>query len=179
MLSPGEVPDKFCRDYANSGFGGSAGRALGLLEEALCRFASGHGILSPRLFWTTSLILARPLLAPSRFPLGGATLNAIAGCKANFEFDDLVPYRVGALMIRNRQQFAQAAARIRCLWFVAHRGCRRLLAARWGDGGLLFDGRRVDGRLIYGFFLAHFYIIARIIGSVPVLSVPPDLVWGF
>ena len=93
--------------------------------------------------------------AASRF--GRRPLNAVAGCQTDFEFDDLVPDGVGALVIRNGKKFAQAATRVRKLWFVAQGlGKRRLV------------GCGLDGRLFDGVFFVHWHIIARIMHSVPV-----------
>jgi hypothetical protein len=115
----------------------------------------------------SSLILAGAGLASPGLRLGG-TLNAISGRQADLEFDDFIPNCVSALMIGNRQQFAQAATRILRLRLIANGFCRRLLTWRW-----------VDDWLIYGFFWVHPYIIARIIGSVPELPVTSRAMWVF
>ena len=39
-------------------------------------------------------------------------LRAIAWRRLDFEFDNFIPYRVGAVSIRNGEEFAQTAARI-------------------------------------------------------------------
>jgi hypothetical protein len=108
-------------------------------------------------------------LTSSRFRRhAGGTLNAVARCQTNLKLDNLIPDGIGALMVGDGQQFAQATSRIRCLRFIAYRFSRRLLA-----------GRRVCHGLLDGLFFVHLHIIARIIGSVPVLLVEPDVMWGF
>jgi predicted small integral membrane protein len=108
-----------------------------------------------------TLASPRFLLRPRR------SLDAVARCQADLEFDDLVPDGIGALVVWNRQQFAQAPPRIGCLRFAANRRRR------------LFFGHGVCYRLLDGLFFIHLYIIARIIGSVPMLLVAQVRLWGF
>jgi hypothetical protein len=107
-------------------------------------------------------------LTPPRFLLRpGRPLNAVAGRQTDFKLDYLVPDGIGALMVRYCQQLTQAASRIRCLRFVANRHRR------------LFVGYGIDYRLLYGLFFIHRHIIARIIGSVPMLLAAQAMLWGF
>lgn len=143
-------------------------RALRFFEKALCRFGSGHRILASRLLWPSPLALAWTLASP-RFGLRSRrSLNAVAGRQADFEFDDLVPYGVGALVIGNRQQFPQTATRVRGRGFVAH-----------GLGSRLLGGCGLKRGLFDGLFFVHLYIIARIGHSNPVLPIAPNAMWVF
>jgi hypothetical protein len=108
------------------------------------------------------------LLTPGFLLSTWCPLNAVAWCQANLEFNDLVPYRVSTLMVGNGQQLPQATTRI---------GRRRFVAYRLG--GRLLDGRGLQGRLFYGLFFAHFYIIARIMHSNPVLAFASNAMWVF
>ena len=156
------------RGGSASGFRRGPGRALGFFEKALRRLGSRYRVLAPCLLRASPLTLAGTLTS-SRFRRhAGGTLNAVARCQTNLKLDNLIPDGIGALMVGDGQQFAQATSRIRCLRFIAYRFCRRLLAGRSGCHGLL-----------NGLFFVHLHIIARIIGSVPVLLVEPDVMWGF
>lgn len=90
-----------------SDLGRTSRRALRLLEKALCRLCPGHGVGPSRLFRPASLTLLARTLSPPRFLLRSRrSLNPVSGREADFEFDDLVPDRVGALVIGNCEQFA-------------------------------------------------------------------------
>ena len=195
VLTAQEVPDKFSRELSAagegcsarekllcvpqgrhplagrgsaSGFRRSARRTLRLFEESLRRLGSGYCIGPSCLLRASSLPLAGTLTA-SRFRLcSRRSLDAVAGRQADFEFDDLVPNGVGALVVGNRQKFPQAAARIRELWLVTH-----------GLGRLRLVGCGLERRLFNGFFFIHGHIIARIVRSDPVLQVTPRAMWVF
>ena len=144
-------------------------RALRLLEEALCRLGSRCRILPPRLLRTSPLSLSRILTSPGFLLRSGRPLNTVAWRQTNFEFDDFVPYGVGALVVRNRQQFPQAAARVRELRFIAcGLGRRPFVTDVLGRGGLLAR-RGFEGRLFARLFFIHGHIIARIVLFDPVL----------
>ena len=53
------------------------------------------------------LHLATPSIASAGLFAG---TKAIPWCELDFEFDDFVPLLIGTITLRNRQQFAQAAA---------------------------------------------------------------------
>ena len=96
-----------------SGFGLGARRSLGLFEKPLGGFAAGRAVLAPGLVLASPLILAGPRLwTPPGVALAVATrLDAIARSQGNLQLDDFIPDRVGTLVIRNSQQFPEAAAK--------------------------------------------------------------------
>jgi hypothetical protein len=137
-----------------SGFGLGTRGPFGLFEKALGRLVARWAFLPPWLFLAAPLILAGTRRSSPRVALAvAARLNTIARRQRNLEFDDFIPDRVGALVIRYCQQFPQATARILWRWFIANRLCRRLCRS------LGFGDRRLGG-----LFFTHIYIIARIIG---------------
>ncbi len=186
VLKAREVPDKFCRELSVllGGFGGKqsaaanssgsgagfwrgAGRTLRLFEKALRRFGARHRFLPPCLLRASPLALAGTLASPRFLLRSRRSLDTVTRRQADLQLDYLVPDGIGALVVWNCQQLAQATSRIRCLRFIANR--RRLLLV----------GHGVCYRLLDGLFFIHYHIIARIIGSVPELLVVPDLMWGF
>ena len=105
--------------------------------------------------YVSGYLLTQP---PPGVALAVATrLDAIARSQGNLQLDDFIPDRVGTLVIRNSQQFPEAAARILWLRFVADRLCRRL-----------YRGQGLGGRRLGGLFFTHWCIIARItcLGSI-------------
>lgn len=173
-----------------SGFWRRPLRAFRLLEETLGRLGAGRCIwLSACLLWPSSLalplalVLALPLTLAS--PLfrraswsAADALNAVARCQTDFEFDNLVPNGVGALMVWNRQKFAQTTPRV---------GRRRFASCGLGSGlrlgrahgRWLFVVRGLAARRFDGLFFAHRYIIARIMSCNPVLQVASTALWFF
>jgi len=145
-----------------------ARRTLRLLEESLRWLGSWHGIRAPCLLRASSLTLAGALASSWVRLRSRGSLNAVAWCQTDLELDDLVPDGICALVVGDRQEFPQAAARIRKLRLVAH-----------GLGSLLLVGCGLERWLSNGFFFVHGHIIARIERSNPVLPVTSNALLVF
>lgn len=152
------APGKGC-DGSGSGFRRGAGRALRFFEKSLRGFGARYRIMPPCLLRASPLALAGTLASPRFLLRSRRSLDPVTRRQGDLQLDDLVPDGIGTLVVRNCQQLAQAPARIRCLRFISNR--------RW----LGLFGHGIGYRLPIGLIFIHPRIIARIIASIPVLSV--------
>lgn len=72
--------------------------------------------------------------------VGNLIANPVSRCGLNFQFVQLIPFRVGAVAFRNGKQFANPAARIERYYQSRSRrlncGCRRL---NWREVGFVLQ----------------------------------------